>query len=79
MIAIKINRMDASMILDELTKYELTLHQEYLILFRFKDTKEWEKRKRYIYVCKELNRVSTAIDSISWEYDNEWGHGGTIN
>ena len=74
MIAIKINRMDASMILDELTRYELDLHREYLILYRFKNTKKWDKRARYIYVCKELNRVSTAIDTISMEYDAEWGH-----
>lgn len=75
MIAIKISKTEASMMLDEITKYELRLHQEYTLLYRFKDTKDWEKRARYIFVCKELQRVAAAIDSMNWDYDKEWGTG----
>lgn len=63
------------MILDELTKYELGLHKEYLYLFRFKNTKDWPKRARFIYISKELRRVSIAIDTMSMEYEEEWGGG----
>ena len=74
MITTKISKTDFSMLIDELTRYELNLHKEWMLLKNVQLTKNWPERKRYLYISRELKRVSSAIDTMTGEYDAEWGY-----
>jgi len=76
---IEITKLDATMMLNELTRYEIKLHQEHALLAIDIDSRNWLGRKRMMYLRREMRRVGQAIYSMTLEYDLEWRSGHELN